>query len=171
MKIWAFPCCFISLDRQTRKLLVHEPHRRAAIMSSTTSSAEAVAAADGAEIPQLTSLLVVSLCWIAIFSEGYDVGCAGRDPAGLVDRYLLASDAPATRRAGKLYAARHAGRRAFGRDTERSLRPQADVSVLPGAVCRLHGGDIMGADAKLVRGQPLHPPGWGLAASFRWPRR
>ena len=47
-------------------------------MSSTTSRAAAVAAAtDGAEIPPLTSLLVVSLCWIAIFSEGYDVGVLG----------------------------------------------------------------------------------------------
>jgi AAHS family benzoate transporter-like MFS transporter len=77
MKIWAFPCCFISLDRRMRKLVVHEQHRGAVIMSSTTSRVEAIAAADGAEIPQLTSLLVVSLCWIAIFSEGYDVGVLG----------------------------------------------------------------------------------------------
>jgi AAHS family benzoate transporter-like MFS transporter len=47
-------------------------------MSSTTSSADGVVAAtDRAEIPQQTGLLVVSLCWIAIFSEGYDVGVLG----------------------------------------------------------------------------------------------
>jgi AAHS family benzoate transporter-like MFS transporter len=48
-------------------------------MSSTTGSAEGVVAAtvEGAGIPPQTSLLVVSLCWIAIFSEGYDVGVLG----------------------------------------------------------------------------------------------
>ena len=46
-----------------------------------TSLESAISGADplsgGVEVPARTSLLVVLLCWIAIFSEGYDVGVLG----------------------------------------------------------------------------------------------
>src|ERR1043166_7339835 len=46
-------------------------------MSSTTGEEVVAATSGAATIPQRASLLVVSLCWIAIFSEGYDVGVLG----------------------------------------------------------------------------------------------
>ncbi len=133
------------------------------------------AAATPAEITSRKSLLVVALCWFAIFAEGYDVGVLGAilpalatDPVWKLTPLELGAMGSYTV-IGMLIGGIVVG-------TLSELYGRKPLFMLPQPVCRLHDRDLTGADTILVCGQSLRRRSrpWrhhSVAAALTWSTR